>query len=127
MKRELVQTLTFKWNRRTDDVSFIQSPDWDTAPEPIVGDSVKVAADGSTRFRAANRENPQIYHHKHEFVAPDYDGFSLAESRKRSQQWEALKPDKTRIGYRHYWDREVVPRLCTSCACPITDSSANVS
>lgn len=100
-----------KWNRRSGDVSFIQSPDWDTASEPTVGDSVKVDADGHVALRHYNPENPQIYHHKYQFVAPDYDGFNVAESRAHAQQWEKLHPDKTRIGYKKYWDAKVVPQL----------------
>jgi SAM-dependent methyltransferase len=100
-----------KWNRRSGDVSFIQSPDWDTASEPIVGDSCKVDADGTVKTRRHDPENPQIYHHKYQFVASDYDGFNVSEAREHAQLWESLKPDKSRIGYKKYWDAEVVPRL----------------
>lgn len=102
-----------KWNRGTGDVSFIQSPDWDKSPEPLVGDSCKVDKEGRAKFRPGSPDNPQIYHHKHQFVAPDYEGFNVAESRQRSQQWESLHPDKSRIGYKKYWDKEVVPKLQT--------------
>jgi hypothetical protein len=100
-----------KWNRRSGDVSFIQSPDWDTAAEPIVGDSCKVDADGRAKLRHYNPDNPQIYHHKYQFVRPDYGGFNVAEARTHAQEWEALKPDKSRIGYKKYWEARVVPRL----------------
>lgn len=100
-----------KWNKRTGDVSFIQSPDWDSAPEPTVGNSVKVDAEGQAKFRAYNPENPQIYHHKYQFVEPDYQGFNVAESRQHAQEWEELHPDKSRIGYKKYWEAEVLPLL----------------
>jgi len=102
-----------KYDRRSGAVSFIQSPDWDKSSEPLVGDSYKVDADGDLKFRRHNPENPQIYHHKYQFVDPDYEGFNVAESRQHAQQWEGLKPDKSRIGYKKYWDKEVVPKLQT--------------
>ena len=102
-----------KYDRGTGAVSFIQSPDWDKSPEPLVGDSYKVDAAGDTKFRRSNPENPQIYHHKYSFVAPDYSGFNVAESRQHAQQWESLQPDKSRIGYKKYWDKEVIPKLQT--------------
>ncbi|HEY4002771.1 MAG TPA: methyltransferase domain-containing protein [Candidatus Xenobia bacterium] len=100
-----------KWNKRTGDVSFIKSPDWDEAAEPTVGDSCKVDGKGRVKARHADPANPQIYHHKYQFVAPDYDGFNVAESRQHARDWEALHPDKSRIGYKKYWEREVLPQL----------------
>lgn len=100
-----------KWNRRSGDVSFIKSPDWDSASEPTVGDSVKVDAQGQSKLRRANPDNPQIYHHKYQFVDASYGGFNVAESRRHAEEWERLQPDKSRIGYKKYWDQEVVPKL----------------
>lgn len=100
-----------RWDSRTGEVAFLQSPDWDLAPEPEVGDLVAVLPDGSVRTRRASRTSPQIYHHKWMFVADDYPGFDVAESKARSRRWEALDPDRRRIGYKAYWEREVLPRL----------------
>ena len=36
-----------KWNRKDGSVSFIESPDFDTADEPTVASSIKMYSDGS--------------------------------------------------------------------------------
>ncbi|MBI3928051.1 MAG: class I SAM-dependent methyltransferase [Armatimonadetes bacterium] len=100
-----------KYDRKSEAVSFIQSPDWDTADEPTVGDSCRVTPDGKAVLRKANPENPQIYHRKYQFVRPDYTGFDVDASRRRAQRWEKLKPDLSRIGYKKYWESQVLPRL----------------
>jgi hypothetical protein len=41
-----------KYNYRTKSVSFIQSQDFDVAPEPTVGDIVTVGAEGEVRRRS---------------------------------------------------------------------------
>jgi hypothetical protein len=56
--------------------------------------------------------DPYIYHHKWLFVADDYDGFDVEESKARSDAWLALpEVDKSRIGRACYWHTHVVPRL----------------
>jgi len=55
-------------------VSFIASPDFDTAPEPISGDSCLVKPDGSVRF-TPQASDPWVYHGKHLMVGTDYKGF----------------------------------------------------
>ncbi len=105
------QYTVLKLNFLTGAVSFIASPDFDTAPEPIVGDLWIVRADGSTRFRA-KLADPYIYHHKWLFVADDYAGFDVEESRARSVAWTTLPDvDRSRIGRLSYWVESVLPRL----------------
>ncbi|MEO8496283.1 MAG: hypothetical protein ABI614_14530 [Planctomycetota bacterium] len=100
-----------KLNLATQAVTFIASPDFDTAPEPIVGDYVLVRADGTTSCRK-QLDDPYIYHHKWLMVRDDYAGFDVEESKQRSRDWLALDDvDKTRIGRRSFWERTVVPRL----------------
>ena len=95
----------------TGAVSFIKSPDFDTADEPIVGDVITVKPDGTTR-RRSRRADPQIYHHKWLFVADDYKGFNVAASKRRSATWLKLADiDKSRIGTKSYWEEHVVPRI----------------
>lgn len=102
-----VVKLTF----RSNEVSFVSSPDFDTADEPIVGMSVTVAPDGTVRHRSESR-NPQIYHHKWLFVAADYPGFDVVQSMERSKLWLALSDvDAKRIGRKEYWETLVVPRI----------------
>jgi hypothetical protein len=103
--------IVVKFNSLTGDVSFITSPDFDTADEPVVGDVITVKPDGASR-RRDQRADPQIYHHKWLFVADDYKGFNVAASKRRSATWLKLAEiDKSRIGTKSYWEEHVVPRI----------------
>ena len=100
-----------KLTLKTNSVSFIQSPDFDSADEPTVGDSVSVAADGSVSQRRG-LSDPWVYHHKWLFVEDDYAGFDVEESKARSRRWLALPDiDFRRIGRRSFWESSVVARL----------------
>jgi hypothetical protein len=96
-------------DRTAQEVAFVQSPDFDTAPEPTVG-AMRIVYLPSCRVRVW-KQGGRIYHHKHLFVAPDYTGFDLEASRVRSEHWERLGVDKSKIGRRDYWQREVLPLL----------------
>ncbi len=100
-----------KYNLGTDAVSFILSPDFDSSPEPIVGDHWIVPARGNAKFRSV-LPDPYIYHHKWLMVPDDYAGFDVEYSKERSRRWLALPNiDKVRIGRRSYWEQTVLPRL----------------
>lgn len=100
-----------KYNYKTNAVSFIQCPDFDTAPEPTVGDIFTVDAEGRVRRRRQPRD-PEVYHHKWLFVTEDYPGFDVEASRQRSIAWMRLDGvDRQRIGRKSYWEQQVVPRL----------------
>jgi hypothetical protein len=100
-----------KMNLATKAFSFVEVADFDTAPEPTIGTVLAVRTDGSCR-RMQPPIDPFIYHHKWLFVADDYDGFDVEESKSRSRAWLALTDvDRTRIGKRSYWQSNVVPRL----------------
>ena len=91
--------------------SFIQVDDFDSVPEPTIGTVIAVKPDGSCR-RIEPPSDPYIYHHKWLFVADDYDGFDVEESKARSGAWLALpEVDRSRIGRACYWQTYVVPRL----------------
>lgn len=100
-----------KLNLATKAVTFIASPDFDSADEPIVGRFILVRTDGTTLDRR-QLEDPYIYHHKWLMVKDNYGGFDVEESKQRSLQWLALKDvDKSRIGRKSFWDIHVTPRL----------------
>ena len=92
-----------------DSTSFIQSPDFNTAYEPRVGDSVRVYPDGDTKRTAGRVNNHQIYHHKWSMVQDDYDGFDVNASKTRSELWEnraieqGYNIDRSRIGNVDFW------------------------
>ena len=100
-----------KYMMATQTSSFIDSPDFDFADEPIVGDLFIVKNDGTIKKRK-QLQDPYIYHHKWLFVADNYRGFDVEVSKLRSLAWLALENvDKTRIGRKSYWERQVVSRL----------------
>lgn len=100
-----------KLNGATQAVTFVASPDFDTADEPIVGRYILVRVDGSTQDRK-QLDDPYIYHHKWLMVPDDYGGFNVEASKDRSRAWLGLEDvDKTRIGRKSYWESKVVPRL----------------
>lgn len=66
--------------------------------------NIKETADGIYKL-TKKKSNPQIYHHKWTFVSSDYNGFSVEQSKLRSEAWESkLKGvNKAKIGYKDYW------------------------
>lgn len=106
----VVNPIVLKINLKANEISFIECDNWDTAPEPFVGDSYKVNLNtNKVTFRKARKNNPQIYHHKWMFVNEDYTGFDIEESKERSRAWEslAIDIDKKRIGNYDYWKENV--------------------
>lgn len=100
-----------KYSERAKTVSFINSPDFDEATEPIVGDLETVTFDGKVSKRPQIAD-PYIYHHKWLFVKDDYSGFDVESSKERSRSWLRLEGiDKKRIGRLSYWTEHVVPRI----------------
>lgn len=108
--KEFTYTIV-KYCTTTGDFSFTFSPDFDTADEPLVSDSLLVKADGSVKF-FPQQNDPFIYHSKHLFVEADYVGFDFAAARDRSKLIDSIPNlDKTRIGRLSYWQENVLPIL----------------
>lgn len=109
-----------KHNPKNNNISFLHSPDWDTAHEPHIHDSVLVTPEGTSKYSAPKKEK-QIYHQKWAFVGDDYKGFDVERSKLRTKQYQKavdkvkqLKNDPTvskKIGYKSYWDKEIVPHI----------------
>jgi hypothetical protein len=102
-----------KYNAADGSFSFIASPDWNTSHEPIVGDAYKVKKNGEVSV-TRQKENPQIYHHKWNFVRDDYSGFNVEQSIQRSIDWyRDAKSDveMTKIGYQNYWKENALPLI----------------
>ena len=101
----LFEYTVVKYAMSDETVSFIQCDDFDTSPEPTVGDLYTVKADGSATFRR-KLADPWIYHHKWLFVADEYVGFDVEASKSRSRQWLALDNiDFRRIGKKSLWEK----------------------
>ncbi len=100
-----------KYNHKKNQYSFIQSPDFDTSNEPIVGNIVVIDNDKNLRF-ISKKKDPQIYHHKWSFVANDYFGFSVSDSIERSISWKSKvgnnKEISSRIGTKSFWEKLLI-------------------
>lgn len=72
-----------RYSPKTGAISFQESPDFDTAREPIVGDYVTVFPDGTVKTGHSN----YIWHHKWIWVQNDYPGFDVADSWEWSREW----------------------------------------
>jgi len=100
-----------KYDARRGNISFVSSPDFDTADEPIVSEIITIKPGGAIKRRKQSAD-PEIYHHKWLFVSDDYSGFDVLESRRRSLRWLSLDGvDAKRIGRLSYWEEQVVTRL----------------
>lgn len=73
------------YDTKTGLVRFDQAPDFDTAREPIPGDTVTV--NPATSSIVARRYYDAIWHHKWLWVQNDYDGFSVEDSWEWSKKW----------------------------------------
>lgn len=100
-----------KYDSLKKEVTFIKSPDFDTAPEPTVGASCYVREDGTVRVTQGRAYNPQIYHHKWMMVDDDYTGFDVAASKARSEWYMNSgligKADLRYMGNKDYWDKKL--------------------
>lgn len=100
-----------KYVPKTGAITFTQSPDFDTAHEPVVGKQLLVKADGTKKIMKP-LSDPWIYHHKWLWVKDDYSGFDTEQSKQRSASWTSLPNiDYSRIGKQSYWNNTVIPRL----------------
>ncbi len=95
-----------KYNPKEGSISFIESPDFDTANEPAVGNAIKVYADGTVK-QTKGLADPMIWHHKWQWVPDDYPGFDVSKSKERSDQWKSKlgtnREVSSRIGRQSYW------------------------
>jgi len=94
-----------KWNKKTGAITFQWSNyTFDKWDEPEVGKCILVK-DNTIRTLPRPKEQ-QIWHHKWMWVADDYTGFNVEESKARSRLWEpyVTKEEKRKIGYKSFWD-----------------------
>ena len=103
-----------KYDKNEGSFSFIHSPDFDTADEPTVGRAIKVKPSGDIKVTEPTRD-PKIWHHKWQWVADDYKGFDVNQSKQRSKDWKDVvgvdRQVSSRIGSKSYWEREIVPKI----------------
>lgn len=103
VNEENIDYTIVKYDKKTKNLSFIYSPDWDIANEPSVGDSICF---NQNNERKIIKGSNKIYHNKYLFVDSTYKGFDIEEAKKRSQLWNSIpkiEKHKTRIGNKQYW------------------------
>ena len=98
---------TIRYNTKTNVVTFINSPDFDSADEPISGDNYTVDNDGNLKFYK-QPANPTVWHNKWLWVIDDYPGFDVTKAKERSVFWNKHLPNepgiKKRIGSSTFWN-----------------------
>lgn len=100
-----------KYNPKIQSISFIESTDFDTNPEPTIGRVMLIKSDSEIPKIMNPSSDPWIYHHKWLMVKDNYMGFDVEKSKQRSLDWMALYPDYSRIGKQSYWKNNVLPLL----------------
>ena len=98
LKHEII-----KYNSQQHKVSFIESPDWNTANEPTVGNSYCYnLKNASCCFR---KGGTTVYHSKELFVSNDYTGFDIQKAKERTKLWSSMvsKDEKKLIGNKKHW------------------------
>ena len=99
------------YDTRSGNITFTWSPDFDSAPEPTVGEQIVVRQDGKVK-KIKPSSDPWIYHHKWLMVADDYPGFDVEKSKQHSLDWMSLPNiDYSRIGKKSFWEKNVTPYL----------------
>ena len=86
------------------EITFQFSKDFDTADEPTVNESVSVSQWGD-HVRVTKTPH-LIFHHKWQWVEPNYKGFDYYKSKARSDLWKPFVSSKElcKIGNKNYWD-----------------------
>ena len=93
-----------KYNKTNGNISFLYSPDWDTANEPVIEYSY-IYNNTTGQFKYVKGKN-QIYHNKWQFVKSNYSGFNIEQAKERTKLWNSIpdiKQHKSKIGYKDYW------------------------
>lgn len=76
------------YDKKEHVVRFDEAPDFDTAREPITGKNMKVYPNGKVVYSdGSESQERQIWHHKWMWVADDYQGFDVEESKDWSRKW----------------------------------------
>lgn len=76
--------VSYEWGNGT--ITFTWSPDFDSAFEPRIERQARVRSNGDVRL-FEYKTNPFIYHHKWLMVEPEYTGFDVSKSMKRSASY----------------------------------------
>lgn len=95
---------TLVYNPKKNTIRFDEAPDFDTAREPIPGDSVTV--NYVTGDVGSVKHSDSIWHHKWLWVKDDYTGFDVEKSKQWSRLWTS-KLKETAIGRAEHWKQQL--------------------
>ena len=91
------------------EIAFQWSPDFLTAPEPQVVQTVRCIWNNELdiwEVKDMKAHTNLIWHHKWMWVTPEYKGFNYEDSKARSATWKphVSKTELTKIGNKVYWE-----------------------
>lgn len=97
-----------KWNVKDNTISLFNSPDFDSADEPVAGEYMTISPDGKVKKGFTK----SIWHHKWLWVKDNYKGFDVEKSFQRSQKWLSI-PDIefSKIGNKDFWNKNYASKL----------------
>lgn len=92
-----------------NEVAFQWAPDFLTAPEPQVVQTVRCGHNKELDIWTVKDQQVHtntIWHHKWMWVGPDFKGFNYEDSKRRSELWKRFvaKEELTKIGNKVYWE-----------------------
>lgn len=92
-----------KYDIKKHKLSFIDSLDWFSANEPVVGNYTCWDFDNETVIHRTGGN--AVYHSKELFMADDTDLIDLEKAKERTKLWQSLvkKEEKKLIGNKKYW------------------------
>ena len=94
----------FNKEKRVVKIQFTNSPDFDTASEPMTGELVSYTfGDDSV---SKTKIFKTIWHHKWQWVKSDYKGFDVERSKAWSQEWFNKLP-KVAIGHKDSFEKQL--------------------
>jgi len=93
-----------RYDVKKQELAFVESPDFDTADEPVVGKMFVVDKDGNTR---TTRFFNQIWHHKWLWVDNSYTGFDVADSWEWSKEWLSVLTEPADGSNEANWEKQL--------------------
>ena len=99
--------LAYELTPKGHNLSIVWCEDWDGTPEPVLVKSASFhVEDGEVQLThlANYANNRPIYHGKHLFVAPTYQGFDIEAAKARYEAQKALSPNPLRMGREDWWN-----------------------
>ena len=95
---------TIVYSPKVHTIRFDEAPDFDTAREPIPGDTITVNYETGSVGKVKHSDS--IWHHKWLWVKDSYKGFDVDASREWSRKWTS-KFKETAIGRVSHWKQQL--------------------